>query len=539
MSELTISTKTLWLIATLTVACSLIVSGISSSASGAGEGVVGGVDRGSITPAGSPQAADFQPILIPPQPQSSSQPVLTQNTIAERIPGAPAITGMTRQGDDLTVSWQAPTSGGMADYYKVQWRIRNSDASYSASGRFGQDIRTATLTGLNLNEAYQIRVLAGNDYGSRVSEVAEALTTGIHQPGLSRPSNVHVSIISGTDGQKLSVYWEEPASNDANPPTQYLIQWRKSYEVFDDSQQQAFDSEDLTDISGESSAARAFSATVDSLDTYKMRVVAVRGSVSVASAEALVKTPSNEIRYAIEELLVKDRGDEHPWLIETWNYINRPNFSIVTSATAEHASVQLTWFNSIPLNYTGASNMKYNSGWAGDESYLGLYTHELAHVYTLSNNLATEPGPIAVAFLYFSELANGASSDDCKASELYADAAKFAVFPEDYSNYWAAGCPYSDSRQPSQAAIELVRQAFRGEMPDWLYDTYENDDGSLDLAGIWSAVKAIEGNWYKTTVIYQLRNEFGGYCDAAAARESALGSSNLAQPWRDGGCGDD
>ena len=73
-------------------------------------------------------------------------------------------------------------------------------------------------------------------------------------------------------------------------------------------------------------------------------------------------------------------------------------------------------------------------------------------------------------------------------------------------------------------------------MPDWLRDTYENDDGSLDLAGIWSAVKAIEGNWYKTTVIYQLRNEFGGYCDAAAARESAFGNSDLAQPWRDGGC---
>ena len=429
MSELTISTKTLWLIAALTVTCSLIVSGISSSASGAEEGAVGSVNHESIAPAGFPQATDFQPILIPPQPQSSSQPVLSQNTISDRVPGAPVIAGMTRQGNNLTVNWQVAAGGGLADYYQVQWRIRNSDVSYSTSERFAQDIRTATLTGLNFNEAYQVRVLAGNDYGSRASEVAEVLASGVQQPGLNRPSNVHVSIIPETDGQKFSIYWEEPASNNTNPPTQYLIQWRKSYEVFDDSRQQTFNPEDLTDLSGESSAARAFSAAISSLDTYKVRVVAVRGSVSVASAEAVVRTPSNEIRHTIEELLVKDRGDEHPWLVETWNYINRPNFSIVTSADAEYASVQLTWFNAIPLNYTGVSNMKYNSGWAAGDSYLGLYTHELAHIYTLSNNLAAKPGPVAVAFLYFSELANAANDNDCKASELYADAAKFTIFP--------------------------------------------------------------------------------------------------------------
>ena len=536
MNEPTISTKTLWLIAALTVVCSLLISNTLSAAAEPSGGNSGTPDYASLAPGDASQGNESRPVLVPPQPQSSGKAPTGQTATARQSPGIPTITDLTRHEGGLVVSWLAPTAGGEVGYYRVQWRVRHTDTTYAADQRLPADARSAVLANLNGDEAYQVRVMAGNEAGNSVSAVMDTFAVASQQPSLSRPTAVRVDNVSTEAGRQLLVSWEELASNAANPPTQYLIQWRKSYEAFNGSRQLAFQPDDLSDRSSSSSAARAFSATLESLDTYKLRVVAVRDSVAAFSAEALLPSPSNEIRHAIETLLAGDRGNSHPWLVETWQYINRASFSISTDDTTDHAGVQLTWLNSTPLNYTGSASLRFHSDWSGDDSYLGLYTHELAHVYTLSNHVAANPGPVAIAYLYFSQLANAAANDDCEASELYADAAKFTIFPNDYSNYWETGCPFANHQQPTPAAIEVVRQAFAGEVPDWFYATYERPDGSLDLPSIWAAVKAIEGNWYKTTVVYQLRHEFGGYCDAATAKESVFGSLELAQPWRAGGC---
>ena len=72
-------------------------------------------------------------------------------------------------------------------------------------------------------------------------------------------------------------------------------------------------------------------------------------------------------------------------------------------------------------------------------------------------------------------------------------------------------------------------------MPQWLYDTFQLPDGSLDYKAIWSAVKADDYN-NRLRLVYQLKDEFGGYCSDWAAEQSAFGNSSLRQPWRDGGC---
>ena len=44
------------------------------------------------------------------------------------------------------------------------------------------------------------------------------------------------------------------------------------------------------------------------------------------------------------------------------------------------------------------------------------------------------------------------------------------------------------------------------------------------------------GGGHRATVVFQLRDSFGGYCDNQKATDSAFGSGVTRNPWRDGGC---
>ena len=84
----------------------------------------------------------------------------------------------------------------------------------------------------------------------------------------------------------------------------------------------------------------------------------------------------------------------------------------------------------------------------------------------------------------------------------------------------------------------MVRSAFNDEIPQWFYDTFQRDDGSWDYKAIWDLVKALDYT-ERVTVVYQLKDTFGGYCSDEAARSSAFNYGlELDQPWRDGGCPD-
>ena len=235
----------------------------------------------------------------------------------------------------------------------------------------------------------------------------------------------------------------------------------------------------------------------------------------------------------MERDIVAEYQDDYPWLTEVWDYMNSPDFAVETQNSDRAAWVDIYWLNGYELDLTEVGRMVVYSGWVG-KSHLDIYVHEMAHVYTLTNRLADQPAPLAAAHLYFSQLANESTASQCWPEELYADAAAVMLFPNAPDHYWTTAC--SGHSRPTTEAIEVVRQAFEGQMPDWFYDTYENDDGSLDLEAVWSEVQAMEDSWFRHTVAYQLRNAFGGYCDAYQAGRSVTSQdTTLRNPWRDGG----
>ena len=82
----------------------------------------------------------------------------------------------------------------------------------------------------------------------------------------------------------------------------------------------------------------------------------------------------------------------------------------------------------------------------------------------------------------------------------------------------------------------MVRGAAEGRMPSWFAATYHGANGEPDLERLWADVKGISASKSRAATVFQLRNEFGGYCDRRKATESAFENGVTRNPWRDGGC---
>ena len=247
-------------------------------------------------------------------------------------------------------------------------------------------------------------------------------------------------------------------------------------------------------------------------------------------------TEENDLSRFIKEEIVDRYAEENPWLLETWNHTNRPDFKYKISNHTSSVS-----FRYIDANRQPEEILDKYVAWRMNSSYsemndrfMHVLVHELAHVYTKSNGATTNPGPIAVAHLYFDQLSDG--NGRCTGDELHAEAAQMLVPSRyNYFTYYWHNCSHLPSRVTPEA-IKVAEDSFAGRTPQWFYDTFQKTDGSLDYEMLWTAVKNMLMPNDRKIVVYQLRNEFGGYCSEQAVRESISGNLELTQPWRDGGC---
>ena len=249
-------------------------------------------------------------------------------------------------------------------------------------------------------------------------------------------------------------------------------------------------------------------------------------------------TEENDLSRFIKEEIVDKYAEDNPWLLETWNHTNRPDFEYdIDNHTARVSLIYLDAEYHSKGEILGkyvAARMSFSSSNNLNDRNIYILVHELAHVYTLSDGATTDPGSIAIAHLYFDQLSNG--NGRCVGSELYAEAAHMLVPARyNYFTYYWHSCSHLPSRVTPEA-IKVTEDAFAGRMPQWFYDTFQKTDGSLDYEMLWTAVNNMLLYVDRINVIYQLRNEFGGYCSEQAVKESISGNLQLAQPWRDGGC---
>ena len=275
---------------------------------------------------------------------------------------------------------------------------------------------------------------------------------------------------------------------------------------------------------------------------YTVRVIAANSSGDSDPSATATGTPASEpgqAREFWENEVVKIFEGSFPWLRETWDYITTEN-------------VLVFWSNSLSGGVTTLCTHVTPSKLRECDTYrahvnrssfrvIYLITHELAHVYTLATGVSASHGPLGVARLYFHVLTAGGTlgGSYCDPIELFADALVILSLGDQYQNsrsYWAVCIVTTDT--VTVEALGAVRSALSGQMPSWFADTYNDTEGNPDLARVWREVKAISAapDGFRETVVFQLRDAFGGYCDNRKATESAFGSGVTRNPWRDGGC---
>ena len=346
------------------------------------------------------------------------------------------------------------------------------------------------------------------------------------------------------ESQKLEVRW---STSDAASTTSFKIQWKSGSEEFDSSRQLSSDPATSIEIDQSTSAGDRYMDIIAGLTDgaeYTVRVIAVNANGDSDPSATATGTPASEpgqAREFWENEVVKVFESSSPWLRETWDYITTQNVPVFwTPGPSGAAFILCSSVTQSKLRECDADEVHIS------RFYINLIygiAHELAHVYTLVNRVTATPGPLGIARLYFHVLAYQGSlaEPSCAPIEIFADAVMILTIGDQYQSsgsYWAR-CPITKDTV-SEQALAVVRSAQSGQMPSWLADNYNDSDGNPDLARVWRDVKAIEndtnGRGFRATVVFQLRDAFGGYCDNQKATDSAFGSGVTRNPWNDGGC---
>ena len=224
-----------------------------------------------------------------------------------------------------------------------------------------------------------------------------------------------------------------------------------------------------------------------------------------------------------------------------------------------------------------------------DPDHLSTFLHELAHIYTLTTDMAdfiTEDGSevasVGMALVYMNvEHPNGGGISDrqyCEAHELLADLILYVVMkdakqdveddnlsdpfnlftPSDLTSigqtyYWRFCDDLTNNLDgdPSAADEALAREMLAGNIPAWFATEYSASgsdihDRSYDVnaAKLWRHVRAFQVHElgtlsYRVVPVNYFSTLFGGYCSNSGATNEAKTKGTPAQgrnPWANDGC---
>ncbi len=146
------------------------------------------------------------------------------NATPVAAPAAPAVPGLTPGDRQIEVAWSAPADNGAVIIdYDVQYKLTGaSDTSWTELNPGTSVTLSATITGLNNGQSYQVRVRAENsvDKGGW-SESASATPS----PTPTAPDAPAAPTLTPGDS-RLGVSWRVPGSDGGSPVTGYNVQYR-------------------------------------------------------------------------------------------------------------------------------------------------------------------------------------------------------------------------------------------------------------------------------------------------------------------------
>ena len=452
--------------------------------------------------------------------------------------GAPTISGTAQVGETLTAGTSdiADADGLSKVVYSHQWIANDGITDAGITGATGD---TYSLVADDAGKTIKVRVSFTDD-ANNPETLTSAPTAAVAAVPPGAPQSLNVS---PDDTGTLEVSWEAPASDGGSAGTGYKVQWKSGAQEYDDTPTSTRQAE----TSGPSSLTHTITGLTDGVE-HTVRVIGVNDAGDGPPSDEATATPisrEERLRLFIQEDVVGKYETDHPWLRTTWDYMKQPDFDLVViddPAHEDQVTIACEESNVTGLDSCEAQELRVGANHLDDER---VVIHEMAHIYTLANEVSSEPAPLGIAHLYFDNLGLGVNlHSECGAHELYADVMTIGVLGHVELVHWG-NCNGTNANgiddAQTQEALALVGSALDGEMPQWFADTYNDSHGNTDLERVWAdlkAVEVVEEDAFDTRipVVYQLRNVFGGYCDNGKAGESIFDDGATRNPWLDGGC---
>ena len=498
--------------------------------------------------AGNAAAGFSTPILLVP-PRTA--PFAPRNLMAEA------------GNAQVILKWDTPYHGGSAitDYeYRQQ----------EGTGPFGDWMAIPnsewwnyTVSGLTNGTDYTFEVRAENAEGKGTVASASAMPTTPPPPPPLPPLTSSVPQAPNftglyVDDGKLTVVGHVdlgiavPRERHREVVSSFKVQWKSGAQEYDSSRQEVIN-QPASASGATQSATYIPSNEITGLTNgveYTVRIIATNSYGDSPPSVERTGTPnpkSEQLRQFIEDDIVKKHESSFPWLRNTWDYMKTNNVTLyVRNFGSSKVDIFCSRYQGQGLSPCYVQSMTITTDVLdGDaDSKKRTILRELAHVYTLANGVSTTPAPLAMAHLYFESLNVWGSSCATSESELYADILASLVLGGSTTgaDYWNS-CK-GDGDSPT--ALAVVRSAAAGQEPSWFADTYNDSNGDPDLEQVWADLIGMGPSNYlyirdaQRAVAYQLRNQFGGYCDEdrvlKAIRSESVARAVTRNPWQDGGC---
>ena len=344
--------------------------------------------------------------------------------------------------------------------------------------------------------------------------------------------------VYSTTSEELEARW---SSSDYAATTSFKVQWKSGDQEYDSSRQTSINLTTSRVRAYWKESIRRYKHAITGLTNgteYTVRVIATNTEGDSEPSSETAGTPQStpgQVHLFIENEVVKISEGSYPWLRDTWDHITDQNVNVLfLQGGGGGAGTQCSPDRPMQDNLRKCDATLLTMG-RTTPNMIRVITHELAHIYTLANSVTTSPGSLGIAHLYFEKM--NLTEPLCAPAELYADILMMLVHGGRSlieSVYWAQCSSTSDSL--AEEALGVVGSAVAGETPSWFGTTYNNADNEPDLKRLWADVKAVSSVKRRAVIAFQLRDEFGGYCDNQKATDSAFGSGVTRNPWQDGGC---
>ena len=406
-----------------------------------------------------------------------------------------------------------------------------------------------TVTGLDVGSKYSIRVSALDDSDAELWQFSGSAALGSIVPPDLTLSGFHNDLLYDVAATPY------PLEFDHRPVWRYRVQWRTADQTYSSDRQQDFGTrggKSSRVVYGRFVADTTYTVRVLPLDINRRPLGAVESSVRILPADEFWK-----------ENVVEIYESDHPWLRQVWDKklpvtVEPLWWSNPKVAQYAYEPVRLTENGETWDNLTKGSGFSLGPVWSQHPKYPYqlVAVHELAHHFVMDYRVALKPGPVAAGWMFFEASNSGdLNSGDCNIFEIYAVIAAYVTLefvrdnPWTYTPVGVSACP-TVGYPPSTESQAVVKSAIKGEMAQWLYDTYSTDGTSdgLDLDQLWADIEetSIYDPSYDHLVLvvspshiaYGFRDSFGGFCSHAEAVRLLLADDEAADlnPWVDGGC---